>query len=559
MTTLTRELLAHRLAFADDEACGALPALQLRLGHESTHREVTFTELGRRARGAASALAVHGAKPGERIALLMPHSLLLVAAFFGAIRGGMVPSIVAWPTAKMDPEKYRRNVHAVVSRLGARFIVTDARMAAELGESIGDTTVLDATALDQELDDGPAPVARDDDDPLFIQFSGGTTGTQKSVPITAAMLHRQLASFDERMALTADDRVISWLPLYHDMGLVACLLLPFAFRLSVSMFAPMEWVLDPSRFLGTVARDRATLCWLPNFALSFMATRTRAAEVIDLSTLRAVINCSEPVRDESMRAFRERFAANGLNPTAMHASYAMAEATFAVTQSVWSDPPRTLRVSRESLGRGVVLPTESGERVLVSCGAPLTDVEVRISPGTAENDVGEIELRGPFMMDDYLASDDPPARWAFDAEGWYRTGDLGFLREGHLYVTGRKKDVIIIGGVNVFPEDIEQAVSDVAGLRAGRVVAMGIEDVAAGTERLVVVAEVNAEAELENADRIETAIRRAVVTVAGVAPNRVFVVPQRWIVKSTAGKISRAETRARVCERWDQLETREFE
>lgn len=559
MTQLTRELLAKRLEFADLDECGTLPALRLRFGPGSSHRAVPFNELGRRARAAALALAKAGAREGDRIALLMPHSLLLVASFFGAIHAGMTPAIIAWPTAKMDPDKYRRNIRAVVSRLGARFIVTDARMVSELGASLGDATVLDAALLEGELEAALAPVQRHENEPLFIQFSGGTTGTQKSVPITTERLFRQLAAFDARVELAEDDRVISWLPLYHDMGLVACLLLPFAFRLTVSMFAPMEWVLDPSRFLEAVAEDRATLCWLPNFAFSFMAKRARLTDGAALSSLRALINCSEPVRDESMRAFRERFQVNGLRPAALQTSYAMAEATFAVTQSVVSDPPRTLRVSRDHLSRGLVVVDPSGERVLVSCGAPILDVEVRLNPSTAENSVGEIELRGPFMMDDYLAGEEQPRRWAFDPEGWYRTGDLGFLHDAHLYVTGRKKDVIIVGGVNIYPEDIEQAVSELDGVHPGRVVALGLEDDALGTERLVVIAEANTALDLANADLIEASIRKTVIIFAGIAPSHVFVVPPRWIVKSTAGKISRTETRKRVLERWDSIEARTFE
>lgn len=559
MPALTRELLAARLAWGDEDTHGERPLLRLHIGPADAHRTVTYGELARRARHARAAFDRRGARPGDRIAILMPHSLLLVTSFFGAIHGGLVPSIVAWPTAKMDPEKYRKNLHAVVSRLGARFVLTDARMAGELGASLGTATVLDATELDGELDGGAAAVPRRDDEPLFIQFSGGTTGTQKSVPITLAKLQCQLAAFDERLALTAEDRVISWLPLYHDMGLVACLLLPFAFRLSVSMFAPMEWVLDPTRLLEAVGTDRATLCWLPNFAFNFMAKRARLPLDADLSPLRAVINCSEPVREESLRAFRERFSSNGLRPTALHTSYAMAEATFAVTQTRQGDPPRTLRVTRAGLGRGRIEPSEHGERTLVSCGAPLRDVEVRLALGTAEGAIGELELRGPFVMDDYLPSEARTPRWAFSNDGWYRTGDLGFLYEGHVYVTGRKKDVVIVGGVNVFPEDIELAVGELDGIHAGRVVAMGVEDAALGTERLVVVAEVNADADLERSDALEAAIRKEVVTVAGVAAGHVFVVPQRWIVKSTAGKISRSETRERVLKRWESLEAREFE
>ncbi len=549
---LTPEILANRFGFADLAESGDRPALSLRIGRESEHREVSFRELGAMAAAAAAELE---ARPGERVALLMPHTDRLVALFFGVILRGAVPSIIAWPTAKMDPAKYRRNVHAVVSRLGAQWIVTEHTMAAELGASIGEATVVDAAALELTATGAPAlaqPI--DVERPLFIQFSGGTTGTQKSVPISLKKLHEQLVAYDARIALAAADRVISWLPLYHDMGLVACLLMPFAYRLPLTMFAPMEWVMDPGRFLAAVGRDRATLAWLPNFAYAFMAKKARLPqEGVDLAPLRALVNCSEPVRAESMAAFAERFAEHGFDRRALHACYAMAEATFAVTQTTADDPPRELAVSREGLGRGRLEP-RAGERVLVSCGRPIPSVEVRVD--AAEGAIGEIALRGPFIMDDYLIGPGETPRWAFDGE-WYKTGDLGAVVDGHLYVTGRKKDVIIVGGINVFPEDLELAAGEVPGIHAGRVVAMGIDDPELGTERLVIVAEVDDDADLARADELEEAVRRSALTVAGVAPNHAFIVPPRWIVKSTAGKISRSETRARVLERWDALTKRE--
>jgi fatty-acyl-CoA synthase len=546
-------------AFADIATCSSAPALIVHVGREAEHRTLSYGELHRLAAGYAAQLQC---RAGERVVLLLPQGHRLVGLFFGAIYAGAVPCIVAWPTAKMDPEKYRRNLLAVVSGLRAEWLVTEPAMAQQLGAVLrnpqGETRVVDVASLDAAPETLP-PARIGHGDPLFIQFSGGTTGTQKSVPISLDKLTRQLAAYAERIALSADDRLISWLPLYHDMGLVACTLMPFLHRLPVSLFAPMEWVMDPGRFLAAATRDRATLCWLPNFAYRFMAekARWRPETAIELSSLRAVINCSEPVRAESMDAFEARFAAHGFRGEALHACYAMAETTFAVTQTTPADPPRRLRVDRAALGAGTVTPAPEGERVLVSCGTPIPGIDVKIVdpagnelPGAA---IGEIWLRGAFVMDDYLPSDDRPARWAFSDEGWYRSGDLGALDEGHLYVTGRKKDVIIVGGVNLFPEDLEAAIGEIAGIHAGRVVAMGIEDAAAGTEKLVVVAEVDQLADLARGDELQQAARRAVLTVAGVAPSEIFIVSPRWIVKSTAGKISRTETRARVLERWAEL------
>lgn len=261
------------------------------------------------------------------------------------------------------------------------------------------------------------------------------------------------------------------------MGLIACLLLPFVHRLSVTLFAPMEWVMDPRPFLESIGHDRATLCWLPNFAFSFLARKsalpTRAP--LDLASLRAVINCSEPVRAESMDAFAAAFAPHGLRASSLQTCYAMAEATFAVSQSTPGDPPRRLPISIDAFGQGRLVEDPESTRLLVSCGALLGGLDARIVDADGETaapgHIGEIWLRSSFLMKDYLQTpdDDAPPRRSFTDE-WFRTGDLGALHEGHLYVTGRKKDVIIVGGVNLYPEDLEAAVATVKGVHPGRVV-----------------------------------------------------------------------------------------
>lgn len=550
-------------AFEDIRAVGDRVAFRFRIGPEEEHRDYTYAALRDRVAERADALAALGCAKGERVALLLPHTELLVTTFFGALYGGMIPSIVAWPTAKMDTEKYRRNVAAVVANLKAGWLVTEPEMAQELSGHLGPTRV--AYAQDIRAAAGPGdvrPPSPGRSGLAFIQFSGGTTGTQKSVGISFEHLARQLESYATALELGERDGIVSWLPLYHDMGLVACLVMPFVLRIPATLFAPMEWVMDPRPFLESIGTDRTTLCWLPNFAYAFMASKVSAEEgEYDLSSLRGVINCSEPVREESMRAFLERFRTCGLRPEALHCCYAMAEATFAVTQTSMRVPPARLRTSPAALGAGRVVAEAAGTRALVSCGPPIPDVEVRVVRPSGDagafadaqsGEIGEIWLRGPFIMDDYLDAAQRGTRPFTD--GWYRTGDLGTLIDGHLYVTGRAKDIIIVGGVNIYPEDVELAVSGVEGVHAGRAVAVGIVDESIGTERLVVVAEANSVADLERAGTIELAARAAVVATCGIAPYRTFIVEPKWIVKSTAGKISRIETKQRLLARWQQLE-----
>jgi len=541
------------LAFEDAEHRESV-ALRFRIGPRARHRDVTFGELRQHAAAGAGALLRAGCRRGDRVALLMPHTEELFYSFFSCLFVGLVPCVLAWPTAKMDVEKYRRNVATVVERLNADFLVTDAESVSRLGSALGRTAVLHPGALSPGPAADPQPAR---EGVLFIQFSGGTTGVQKSVPVTITILLAQLERYTRALRISSSDSVISWLPLYHDMGLVACLLMPFLTRIPLSAFAPMEWVMDPRAFLERVAQDQSTLAWLPNFAFSFMATRIKGElNGLDLSSLRAIVNCSEPVRAESAHLFVRKFASVGLRPDAIQACYAMAETVFAVTQTEVGAPTSRLQVSRHDLSKGRLTPAVENSRCLVSSGTPLAGTEVKIvdenGRDRAPDEVGEILVRAPFVMDGYLDMSEENRALAF-ADGWYRTGDLGALWKGELFVTGRKKDVIIVGGVNVFPEDAEAATNGVEGVHAGRCAAFGVEDAELGTDRLVIVAEVHEAKDLALSDAIEPAIRAAVLAEVGIAPHKVFLVPPHWIVKSTAGKISRSETRARLLDHWQQL------
>ncbi len=527
----------------------------MRAGPPTSHRDLTFAELHSRCRAIAAYLLSQVCQPRHRIALLLPQAEALVASFFGALYAELVPAIIAWPTVKMDGEKYQRNLRSVLGGLQAQYLLTDDKTAEGLGDILGQTRVVKARQLPMDVLCPKSSLQASPDRVAFIQFSGGTTGSQKSVPITFGQLAAQLREYSQVLALGPDDRFISWLPLYHDMGLIACLLLPFLARLPVSLFSPIEWVTDPRPFLKAVGQDRATLCWLPNFAFAFMAKKVRLQPgELDLSSLRAVVNCSEPIRADSTDAFAARFVADGFRAEAIHTCYAMAEATFAVAQTTPDDPPRRLDASVQALGEGRVESTPGATRALVSSGRLIPGMEARIvGPNGQEAPpyhLGEIWIRGASILDDYL--DGGGERRAF-TDGWYRSGDVGFLQADHLYVTGRLKDVIIIGGVNIYPEDVEAAAGEVPGVHGGRAVAFGLPNPELGTESLILVAEVDQDADLARAPLIEVEVRAAVKAMVGLSPNRVLLVPPKWVVKSTAGKISRSETRARVLARWDEL------
>jgi acyl-CoA synthetase (AMP-forming)/AMP-acid ligase II len=321
--------------------------------------------------------------------------------------------------------------------------------------------------------------------------------------------------------------------------------------------------MHPETMLQIVCEYRCTLAWLPNFAFQFVPRRTpqtRWAQY-DLSSVRALINCSEPVRSNSMLEFASAFAASGLKSAALQTSYAMAENVFAVTQSKIAGPCGPASLWADGLtfrSAHQIVPVAQGTPAAVaftSSGRLLPNHEVRIASDSGsvldDSHVGEILVKSNCLFDGYYNRPDLTAE-AF-VEGWYRTGDLGFCREGELYVVGRKKDLLIIGGENIYPQDIEEIVSGHSAIHDGRVVAMGVYNPDLGTEEIVVVAEVERAELLGQTATIEGEIRGQVVAGMGVAIRTILLKPPKWIVKSTAGKAARSATREKLLQEHPEL------
>jgi len=498
------------------------------------------------------------------VLLLLPHSPQLYLLHIGLILRGCIPGILSWPTSRVDPEKYKRNLVHQLRNLPARTLITLPRLAKSLSAALPYSTsgcaTVNSETHEKSFPTGPIKdtlerrvEAVQNDQPLsetlFLQFSGGTTGSQKAIVVTASMLAAQIESLGRRLALTASDSVVSWLPMYHDMGLIACFWLPLWYGAQSLHIGANDWVLKPELLLKNISRYGANFCWMPNFSFSYLSQRRNAMKgPWRLDTLRAWINCSEPCRSSSMQTFADTFADWGVRKESLQASYAMAETVFAITQTQLGSPPATLHRSRVRDGSRAAggLSFDLIDAVFVSSGRPLDDTEVAIvnSGGLCdEEEAGEIHVRTPSLFAGY---------WGVEGfkthslkGGWHATGDYGFRSGDDVFVIGRLKDVVIIGGQNVFPEDVELVVSSIEGVYPGRAVAFGIEDREYSTEALAIVAEQKGDYDPEIATILEQEIRQAVMASIGISPRRVLVVPQRWIVKSTAGKISRRETRER--------------
>jgi acyl-CoA synthetase (AMP-forming)/AMP-acid ligase II len=336
------------------------------------------------------------------------------------------------------------------------------------------------------------------------------------------------------------------------MGLIACFMLPMVYHVPLVMQSPLDWVMYPETMLQVISEHRCTLGWLPNFAFQYVPRRTRPERrrQYDLSSLRALINCSEPVRAGSMQEFRDAFADIGLKEGVLQSSYAMAENVFAVTQSNVggvSDAPRLWvdgQQFRSSHGIVPVVEGAAGAISFSSSGRLLPNHQLRIAADSGavlgEGSVGEILVRSDCLFDGYYNRPDLTAQAIVD--GWYHTGDLGFRMGEELYVIGRKKDLIIVGGENIYPQDIEELAGSHPAIHDGRVVARGLYNPELGTEEIVMVAEVESEPLLADREKIEQEIRSRIAAGMGVTVGTIFLKRPKWIVKSTAGKPSRSAT-----------------
>jgi acyl-CoA synthetase (AMP-forming)/AMP-acid ligase II len=342
------------------------------------------------------------------------------------------------------------------------------------------------------------------------------------------------------------------------MGLIAAFHLPLIFGIPSIQIDPFQWVMAPSLLLEAITQERATVTWLPNFAFNMMAFKVRDEDLpgVDLSSLRLIVNCSEPVRYESHENFLKRFQTYGLRPAALSACYAMAETTFAVTQTPIGLAPTVVAVDRTSLARGKVKPVSDGvaARICMSSGKPIEGCEVKIvdenRSDVAPGSVGEIAITSATMFSGYRNYPEKTAEVLCD--GWYYSGDYGFQDDGELFVIGRKKDIIIVAGNNVYPEDVEDAVGVVQGVIPGRVVAIGEENPELGSEHVAVIAETSITTDAER-----KALRLEIIKAgmaSGITIARVYLVPPRWLIKSSAGKPSRKGSRERLMVQKDKSE-----
>ncbi len=501
----------------------------------------------------ARTLEREGIQPGEVVVQILQHGEDLVYSFWGAILHGAIPSIMPFLTEKLSPERYRADLATLISVAKPAAIVTypefevEVRAALQKGDSVRSVIVTNRVESQSEVDVAAwKGLQRKPEDIVLLQHSSGTTGLQKGVALSHHAVFNQLRAYSRSLSLGESDVIVSWLPLYHDMGLIAGFLMPILSGIPLVLMSPFDWVRAPYKLLQSVSKYHGTLTWLPNFAYNFCAQkiRDRHIEGVDLSSLRAVINCSEPVRWESHIAFYERFKSYGLKFEALQTSYAMAENVFGVTQSKLGSVPVVEEIDREAfmVERVAKSPFDGRPAMkMMSSGQPIENTKVKVldekGREVPERVIGELALRSDCMLTGYYNRPDATEKAFLD--GWYLTGDYGYVSNGEVFVSGRKKDMIIVGGKNIYPQDLESLSYEVPGVHAGRSVAFGMFDETQGTEEVVIIAEGDSE-NAEEQQKIADAIRQHVTKNSAIALRYVKVVGPKWILKTSSGKTARS-------------------
>ena len=499
------------------------------------------------------------------VIIMLRHGVDAYCTYLGAMRVGLLPCFMPYPTPKQDATLYWQTHRAIFERIAPLLIISYSEVNADLRKiAPAGSTIID-------VEQPPAPSSCDlpamndpvvNNTPALLQHSSGTTGLKKGVVLTYEQVANQITTYTEKLSMTEADKVVTWLPLYHDMGLITGFLLPLATGSTIISLDAFDWVTRPYILLIAIERFGATLCWLPNFAFAHLVRTADRSGKYNLSSIRAFINCSEPCRAETLERFELEFRSSGLRAMALQTCYAMAEAVFAVTQTDLSATPRVLFADRDLItGHSIVRFRDAHDAStvrLVSCGTPVNGTSLRIVPvspagldviaegypvqSAVATAIGEVQIRSTSMFSGYFR-DEAKSAAAFDA-GWYRSGDLGFIHDGELFITGRSKDVIIVHGRNFYAHDIEMVVNGVSGVKPGRAVAFGSYREAAGSDEAVVVAEL-IDPSLTDFVLIERDIKRAVFSKLGLTLFRVELVPAGELVKTTSGKLSREENRRR--------------
>ena len=512
---------------------------------------LSYGELQQGASRAAAGLQALDLRPLDPVALMLPTHPDFLIAFFAVLLAGGVPVPLYPPMRPAELADYWRRQAGTLRNCGARLLLVDAAMQSHRHLIRSMTGPVEHIVTVAELGDAPLrhSATPGPDDLAMLQYTSGSTADPKGVMLTHRNLLANLRVMGQAIGVNADDVFVSWLPLYHDMGLIGACLGSLYYGIPLVLIPPQAFLLRPERWLWAIHRYRATLSAAPNFALELCVYRVpdSAIQGLDLCRWRLAFCGAEPIFEETLERFSQRFAPFGFRREALFPVYGLAENTLGLTFPPTGRAPRILRIAREPfLQRGAAQPAPGTATLsFVSCGQPLREHEIRIVDEAGrelpDGMQGSVQFRGPSATAGYFHATETTRRLFHDS--WLDSGDLGFVFEGELYLTGRVKDLIIRAGRHIHPQAIEQAIGSVAGIRRGRVAVFGSYAPDEGTERLVVVAETRV-ADATALDALRKQVNAIAANLSGGPADEVILAPPGSVLKTSSGKLRRAACRA---------------
>ena len=515
--------------------------------------QLSYDDLAQGARAVAAGLLGRGLTPGDRVALMLPTGPHFLLAFFGALYAGTVPVPIYPPLRMSQIEEHLRRQAGILNNAEAAALITvaEARTVATLLR--GQVPSLGVVETVEQLSDGPShsvPRREDPESIFFLQYTSGSTGDPKGVVLTHNNLFANLSATRDLFRPDASDVIVSWLPLYHDMGLIGAWLASLAYGIPAVILSPLTFLTRPQEWLWAIHRHRGTYSGGPNFAFELCLRKIpdEAIEGLDLSSLRHMANGAEPVSASTIRRFTERFSNYGFRPDAMRPVYGMAENTLGLSLPIPGTLPVIDRINRDRLTmRGEAVPAGPDDATaleIVGCGPVLKGHEVRIVDAKGselpERHEGRLRFRGPSATQGYFRNQ-AKTRELMDGD-WRESGDRAYIAGGEIFVTGRSKDIIIRAGRNIHPHELESAVGDIAGIRKGCVAALGIADAVSGTEKIVIVAETREEDPSARA-ALQDRVADTAAEFLDTPPEEVVLVPPHTVPKTSSGKLRRAAMR----------------
>ncbi|QHF28949.1 MULTISPECIES: AMP-binding protein [Pseudomonas] len=523
------------------------------LGEGDQQEAISYGALHQGALAVAAGLQRSGLRAGQTVALMLPTGRDFLQGFLGILLAGGVPVPIYPPLRLSQIEEHLRRQAGILHNAEAKVLitVTQAKLLARLLRPQVPSLVRIASVAELTGEGGECVTPlRQPDDIAFLQYTSGSTGQPKGVMVSHANLLANLRAMGRALKVGPQDVFVSWLPMYHDMGLIGAWLGSLYYGYNLVLMSPLAFLARPERWLRAIDSLRGTLSAAPNFAYELCLNKLADSDLegLNLSSWRLAFNGAEPVSPDTLQRFTERFVRYGLAPTALTPVYGLAEATLGVAFPPLGRGPLIDRVQREAFQtRGTALPAEADASAtlrFVSSGRPLPGHQIRIVDGRGvelpERSEGHLQFTGPSTTAGYYRNPEETRRVLRD--GWIDSLDFAYMAAGEVYLTGRAKDLIIRAGRNIYPYDVEAAVGNLPGLRKGCIAVFGSPDPATGTERLVVLAE-SYEKEAAARQRLQQEVNRIVVDLTGVSPDDIVLAPPHSVLKTSSGKIRRAASR----------------